>query len=208
MLRMVAVRPERVLRWLDRSIPDDVRVVGSGSAHTVIERYGHVEKIHRRSAFLSSSEQSALAEQFVDLHNEQTRYVGDAVVPQTTTVAPHPLRDGLNVVVSRQPLVDFERLDIFRAHEPTIDRARLETAAERDPWLRAALRRVAQAGLKMHSRTGLLLDCSGMDNIVVATTGRRRLVCLDGLPISTGNRVDTRRILGQLNSVLSATSQR
>lgn len=206
LLAAIGSRPDRWAALLGRRPPGDVAVVGSGSEHTVVLRGRHVEKIHRRSVFMSAEEQVALARETARLHAVQSSYLGDLAVGQTTAVAEHPLNRDLLAVVSCQPWVAYERIGVFRAHGPSIDHAGLESNLERLAWLAAALHHVAVIGLRMHAETGLLLDCTGMDNIVVAA-GSERLVCLDGVPIATRSEVDTTRILGQLDALRRATGR-
>ena len=199
--------PRRAAKWIGMDIPPGMRFVGAGSENTVIRVGEDVLKIHRASADRDAAARDAMADQHNELHTVLRSYLGETVLQQRTDVASHPFRRGVRVVISHQPWIVFEPLSFFPAHLPSIDSARLHHEMNDRPFLAAALHELASRGLLMHAETGLLLDTSGADNLVVVHTDTGpELKCLDGLPIHTGKPHDTARILGQLRHLQELTN--
>jgi|GEM_PF-6922448 len=184
---------------LGLELPEGTKYAGAGSLHTVIQNDTAVTKIHRRSAYLSEPGREAMRDEHINQHRLLRQYLGEMVVPQETTVGAHPLRAGWRAVRSEQPLVAFDNLNLFAAHQPEVSTTALELAKLDYPGIETALQDLAIGGLALYEATGLLVDTSGQNNIVVADGEVR---CLDGLPIADGNAGDVRRITGQLTGLL------
>lgn len=186
--------------------PKGYYFVGGGHDHTVISDGRVVTKINRDSVLQTEAARQNMAERMNREHRLMCRYLGGLLVEQTTIVDAHPLNSHKRAVQTLQDIVEFEPLTIFHPHKPEIGEAALEQTVAAHPAIEGSLHELAERSLQMAEETGLLLDVSGLDNIVI-TKDRQELKCIDGLPLHADNKSDRTRIGGQLRQLLKLTDR-
>jgi len=207
LLEVINVHPEATARLLGRHLTGTLEYAGGGSLHTVVREGDSVTKINRRSAFMVEAERQAQCERHSAQHQLLKQHLGGYVLAQEFRVDTHLLNRKQRAVISEQPVVAFEDLQLFPAHKPRIDLAALEAVKQQHPGVESALRDLALGGSRLYEDTGMLVDTSGLSNIVLAPQATETgLLCLDGLPIAEPNKSDVSRIMSQLDLLLRHTS--
>jgi hypothetical protein len=202
----INAHPRLTAQVIGRHLTGSLEYAGGGSLHTVVRDGDSVTKVHRRSAFVSEGQRHAMREQHTRQHQLLRRHLGGYVLRQAFRVDTHPLNNVQRAILSEQPVVAFEELGLFAAHKPEINLSALTMAEQQHPGIESALHDFAMGGKRLYEATGMLVDTSGLGNIVLAPLASETgLVCLDGLPIAEPNAGDVQRIMSQIELVLQHT---
>lgn len=207
LLDTVNQHPEITAQVIGRHLTGSMSYAGGGSLNTVVHEGDMVTKINRRSAFMQESARHELRNTQSRQHAMLRRHLGSYILAQEFRVAVHPLNKNQRAVLSDQPLIVFSDLHLFAAHQAKINEHALELAKQDHPGIDAALHELAEGGKQLYEATGMLIDSSGLGNIVYAPQATETgLLCLDGLPIANPTKNDTQRIMGQLDLIIQHTT--
>jgi hypothetical protein len=175
---------------------------GAGTESTAVTDQAKVWKIYRKSVHWRQKDRQEKAYQDREDHTVMRYHLPDFIAPEITTVEDHPLRKGKRAVVTQQTYYDFIPTAIFLPYESVVDEEAVEALESGHPGMAAELGKFAAAGLAMYHETGLLVDSSGLNNIVLADRdGELKLTCLDGTPVKQNNASVAERIVGQLTAL-------
>lgn len=181
--------------------------VGLGYDSLVIKQSEEtVLKLHMRSLTLDRPHQHEYAAQLADSYSRLAKYMGDFVLPQTTSVDGYPDSPRLQVVQTQQPFKPaIQDTGIFSRASEHIDVNALDRFYAGHPKAAAQLPAFARQSLKLYQNEGLLCDVIGTNNLVIDTQ-TSDLLLIDGAPLITTHIVTADRARQQLEELAALVS--
>lgn len=114
----------------------------------------------------------------------------------------NPIRPNDRAVLTSQDYYNLEDTGIFNPYNPGIDEQKVNELEERFPGITQSLGQFAELGLRLYEETGLLVDTSGLNNVVMAKrNGQSQLTCLDGTPAFINKQSVVDRLIGQMTEL-------
>ncbi len=180
----------------------DLVYAGAGTENTAVTDGSNVWKIYRKSVHWAEKDRQHKAYRDPEDHMIMADFMDQFIVRELATVEDHPLRSRKRAVITRQEYLDFVPTGIFTAYKPEINETAVEDLADEYSGITQELGRFAVCGLEMYQATGMLVDSSGLNNVVMADRGgEMKLTCLDGTPVKQNNASVAERIVGQLTAL-------
>lgn len=153
--------------------------LGNGAMSSVYRHGEQVVKVHRQTIGQTSETMTDYVNVHRDLCELAATHLGHIVVPQKFFVGEHPL-GRYPVVLSRQPFIRGDRLDLFTPNTTELNKPALNAYCESDEEGLSQLRHLVQGTFDCNDHAGLVPDLNGADNFRVTDQG---LQLIDGVPI-------------------------
>lgn len=168
------------------------RYIGSGAESRVYSDGTQVLKYVKGSELLSDHERKELSDKKQTEFEQLKTHMASFLLDQTIAVAPHIIKRGQEVVQTAQPYASYAKL--IESNGPGGDMHLYDTTTD----VLDELSDFVDASWDLHSKTGLLPDTNGLDNVVQTKNG---LLLIDTQPITLDQAPIQAVVMSQLGSI-------